>query len=190
MALVSGLWSGLAAPSVRVGPPRGLVVCPAVGKVALVDLVAAKTALPKTEVQAVVEAVIEAVQTTVSSGDKVTLQGFGTFEQRARAARKARNPKTGAEIDVKACKTPGFKAGKAFKDAVNGVAPAPAAAAAAPKAPKAPKPPAAPKAPKAAAPAKPAPAAKPAAAAKPEALPPAAAPKKPPSASSKASPKK
>ena len=44
--------------------------------------------------------------------------GFGTFEVRERAARKARNPQTGEEISIKASKVPAFKAGKALKDAV------------------------------------------------------------------------
>jgi DNA-binding protein HU-beta len=49
----------------------------------------------------------------------VTLTGFGTFAVRKRAARQGRNPQTGATIKIKASKNPGFKAGKALKDAVN-----------------------------------------------------------------------
>jgi DNA-binding protein HU-beta len=45
--------------------------------------------------------------------------GFGTFSVRKRAARAGRNPQTGAAIKIKASKNPGFKAGKALKDAVN-----------------------------------------------------------------------
>ncbi len=45
--------------------------------------------------------------------------GFGTFEVKARAARKGRNPQTGAEIKIPASKNPVFKAGKGLKDAVN-----------------------------------------------------------------------
>jgi len=47
------------------------------------------------------------------------LVGFGTFEVRERAARKGRNPQTGAEIEIAAAKAPAFKAGKDFKEAVN-----------------------------------------------------------------------
>ena len=53
------------------------------------------------------------------NGNKVQLVGFGTFETRARAARKGKNPQTGAEIKIPACKAPAFKAGKALKDIVN-----------------------------------------------------------------------
>ncbi|MBO4836005.1 MAG: HU family DNA-binding protein, partial [Lachnospiraceae bacterium] len=50
---------------------------------------------------------------------KVQLVGFGTFELSKRAARKGRNPQTGEAMKIKASKTPKFKPGKAFKDAVN-----------------------------------------------------------------------
>ena len=55
----------------------------------------------------------------VQDGDQVVLVGFGTFAVKDRAARTGRNPQTGAEIQIKAAKVPGFKAGKALKDAVN-----------------------------------------------------------------------
>lgn len=55
----------------------------------------------------------------VVAGKKVTLAGFGNFQLRDRAARKGRNPQTGEEIDIKASRSPGFTAAKAFKDAAN-----------------------------------------------------------------------
>ena len=54
----------------------------------------------------------------VKKGDKITLVGFGTFSVSKRAARKGRNPQTGETIKIKASKTPKFKAGKTFKDAL------------------------------------------------------------------------
>ena len=54
----------------------------------------------------------------MKKGDKVTLVGFGTFEVRERAGRVGRNPQTGAEIKIGPSKSPAFKAGKAFKDAI------------------------------------------------------------------------
>jgi DNA-binding protein HU-beta len=56
-----------------------------------------------------------------SKGDKVALVGFGSFEVRKRAARIGRNPKTGAELKIKASKVPAFKAGATLKAAVNGL---------------------------------------------------------------------
>jgi DNA-binding protein HU-beta len=55
----------------------------------------------------------------MKSGDTISIVGFGTFQVRERAARTGRNPKTGEAIEIKASKSPAFKAGKALKDAVN-----------------------------------------------------------------------
>ena len=55
----------------------------------------------------------------MKAGDKVALVGFGTFETKTRAAREARNPRTGKTIKIAASKYPAFSAGKAFKDSVN-----------------------------------------------------------------------
>ena len=54
----------------------------------------------------------------LAAGDKIQIAGFGTFEVRERAAKTARNPRTGETIDVPACKVPAFKAGKGLKDKV------------------------------------------------------------------------
>ena len=55
----------------------------------------------------------------IKKGGMVTLVGFGTFYVGKRSARSGRNPRTGAEIRIKAAKVPKFRAGKALKDAVN-----------------------------------------------------------------------
>ncbi|HJR92940.1 MAG TPA: HU family DNA-binding protein [Acidimicrobiia bacterium] len=85
----------------------------------LVEAVAAATDSGKSGAAASVDAVLDAITGALRNGDKVALTGFGTFEVRNRAARTARNPQTGATIQVKASKAPAFKAGKALKDAVN-----------------------------------------------------------------------
>ena len=54
----------------------------------------------------------------MAEGDKVQLIGFGTFEVRERAAREAKNPRTGEKLQIAACKVPAFKAGKALKDSI------------------------------------------------------------------------
>lgn len=84
----------------------------------LVAAIADKAAITKKDADAALSAVIEAITDALKSGDKVQLVGFGTFEVREKAARKGRNPQTGAEIEIAASKSPAFKAGKAFKDAV------------------------------------------------------------------------
>ena len=65
-----------------------------------------------------VAAFIDSVIGALKKGDKVQLIGFGTFEVRKRAARTGRNPQTNKPINIPALKVPAFKAGKAFKDAV------------------------------------------------------------------------
>jgi len=62
---------------------------------------------------------MSAVTSELANGNDVALVGFGTFNVSARAARKGRNPQTGAEIQIAASNAPGFKAGKALKDACN-----------------------------------------------------------------------
>ena len=83
--------------------------------------------------QAALDAVLEEIQRAVSKGDKVSVAGFGVFEKRARAARMARNPRTGEAVKVKKTTVPAFRPGQGFKDLVSGVtkpAPAPKTAAA------------------------------------------------------------
>jgi len=87
-------------------------------KAELIEHVAASADLTKAAAGAAVEAVVSGVTGALSKGDSVSLVGFGTFSVSDRAARTARNPRTGATINVPASKAPKFKAGKALKDAV------------------------------------------------------------------------
>lgn len=88
-------------------------------KMELVAAVAAKVGMTKTDTEKVVNAFIDVVEEAVAGGDKVQLLGFGTFEVTERAERTCRNPQNGEMMTVEACKAPKFKAGKAFKEAVN-----------------------------------------------------------------------
>ena len=65
-----------------------------------------------------VDATIKAIQDAIVAGEKVQIIGFGTFETVERAAREGRNPATGETLYIEASKSPKFKAGKAFKNAV------------------------------------------------------------------------
>ena len=89
-------------------------------KTELVNSVAEATELSKKDASKAVDAVFETIQSALAEGEKVQIIGFGNFEVRERAARKGRNPQTGAEIDIAASKVPAFKPGKALKDAVKG----------------------------------------------------------------------
>jgi DNA-binding protein HU-alpha len=85
----------------------------------LIDSVAEKAELNKAEAKKAIEAVLASVQDALVKGDTVQLVGFGTFKVNHRAARKGRNPKTGAIIDIKASSVPSFVPGKALKSAVD-----------------------------------------------------------------------
>lgn len=85
----------------------------------LIDAVAASAGLSRADATKAVDAVLDNVTSTLSGGGSVSLVGFGTFSVKSRAARMGRNPRTGEAIQIKASKVPGFKAGKALKDAVN-----------------------------------------------------------------------
>ena len=85
----------------------------------LIDVVAGEAGLSKADATRAVEALLGAVTKALKSGDQVSLVGFGTFVAKKRAAREGRNPRTGEMIQIPASVVPGFKAGKALKDAVN-----------------------------------------------------------------------
>ena len=84
----------------------------------LIDSVSAASGLSKADAQKALDATIESVGKALKKGDSVSLVGFGTFSVKERAARTGRNPATGETIEIKASKTPSFKAGKGFKDAI------------------------------------------------------------------------
>lgn len=85
----------------------------------LIDAVAGGAELSRADATRATDAVLDNIIAALGKGDQVVLAGFGTFSVRERAARAGRNPQTGETIQIKASKSPGFKAGKAFKDAVN-----------------------------------------------------------------------
>ena len=83
-----------------------------------VAAVADSAELSKVDAGRAVEAFIDTVTKALKKGDTVTLVGFGTFSVRKRAARQGRNPQTGETIKIKASKSPAFKPGKGFKEAL------------------------------------------------------------------------
>jgi DNA-binding protein HU-beta len=85
----------------------------------LIEAVAGAADLSRADATRAVDGILEAVTRTLAGGGSVSLVGFGTFSVKARAARMGRNPRTGEAIQIKASNVPGFKAGKALKEAVN-----------------------------------------------------------------------
>ncbi|MBQ1249503.1 MAG: HU family DNA-binding protein [Selenomonadales bacterium] len=88
-------------------------------KTELIASVAEKAELTKKDAEKAVNALFTSIEEALVLEDKVQIIGFGTFEVKAREARKGRNPQTGEEITIAASKNPVFKAGKGLKDAVN-----------------------------------------------------------------------
>lgn len=85
----------------------------------LIDAIATQADLSKAAAGRAVDAAVKVIKTSLRKGGSVTLVGFGTFHVSKRAARMGRNPRTGAEIKIRAAKIPKFKPGKALKDALN-----------------------------------------------------------------------
>lgn len=89
-----------------------------VNKSELIEAIAQEADLSKASAAKALDGMISSVTKALKSGDTVTLVGFGTFYVGERAARAGRNPKTGEPLQIKAAKTPKFRAGKALKDAL------------------------------------------------------------------------
>jgi len=89
-----------------------------VNKAELIANVADKSGMTKKVAGDAVEAVFAAISEALAREEKVTIVGFGTFEVRARQARKGVNPSTGEEIMIPATKVPAFKPGKSLREAV------------------------------------------------------------------------
>jgi DNA-binding protein HU-beta len=87
-------------------------------KDALADKVAAVLGGSGAEGRRAVDAVFDAITSSLASGDEVKIAGFGTFRAKMAKAREARNPRTGEVVHVPAARRPRFTAGKALKDAV------------------------------------------------------------------------
>ena len=89
-------------------------------KTDLINQLAERLDGDKKAAQAAVEGFIDLVQREVQKGRNVSISGFGVFEKRARAARTARNPRTGEAVKVKKTTVPAFRPGKYFKDVIAG----------------------------------------------------------------------
>ncbi len=88
-------------------------------KAQLIEKVAEKTGLTKTQSEEFLDATLQIIQKSVAKGDEVKLVGFGTFSRLSRKSRNGRNPKTGAPVVIPGSKVPRFKPGKDFKDLLN-----------------------------------------------------------------------
>ncbi|HKR51902.1 MAG TPA: HU family DNA-binding protein [Pseudonocardiaceae bacterium] len=90
-----------------------------VNKTQLIDALAERLG-DKKIAAAAVAGLVDVVVRAVKGGDKVTITGFGVFEKRSRAARMARNPRTGQSVKVKKTTVPAFRPGTLFREVVSG----------------------------------------------------------------------
>ena len=95
-------------------------------KAELIDVLTEKLGTDRRQATAAVENVVDTIVRAVHKGDSVTITGFGVFEQRRRAARVARNPRTGETVKVKPTSVPAFRPGAQFKAVVSGAQKLPA----------------------------------------------------------------
>jgi DNA-binding protein HU-beta len=89
-------------------------------KAELIDVLTQKLGSDRRQATAAVENVVDTIVRAVHKGESVTITGFGVFEQRRRAARVARNPRTGETVKVKPTSVPAFRPGAQFKAVVSG----------------------------------------------------------------------
>lgn len=101
-------------------------------KAELIEDVSQAAELSRKDSETIVETLFSSIVSSLRSGDKIEIRGFGSFRTRQRKPRIGRNPKTGARVDVPAKKIPYFKPSKELKDLVNSGAAAAAPAAPAP----------------------------------------------------------
>jgi DNA-binding protein HU-beta len=90
-----------------------------VNKTDLIEAIAKGADISKAAATRALDAFIGNVKTTLKKNGSVSIVGFGTFAVSKRAARTGRNPRTGAQIKIKAAKVPKFRPGKALKDHLN-----------------------------------------------------------------------
>jgi DNA-binding protein HU-beta len=87
-------------------------------KVSLAEKVQSVLGGTKTDAERAVDTVFDTITSEIKKGGEVSVAGFGIFASKKRAARTARNPRTGESVQVPAMSVPKFRAAKALKDAV------------------------------------------------------------------------
>lgn len=85
----------------------------------LVDALAARQGITKTQASAIFEDLVELLSESLTKGEKIDIRGFGVFSVRESAARTGRNPQTGEAVQIAAHRKVSFKAGKELRDRVD-----------------------------------------------------------------------
>ena len=88
-------------------------------KVEIINRIADETGLTKVQAEKAVNAILEEIKDGLQRGEPVILRRFGSFQVREKRARMGRNPKTGEEAGIPACRVVRFKSGEYFRESVN-----------------------------------------------------------------------
>ena len=84
-------------------------------KADLVDIIAREVGITKVKAELAVDSIIHALKESLARGDRIELRGFGVFEVKRRAPRKARDPRTGETMDVPERNVVVFRPGRALE---------------------------------------------------------------------------
>lgn len=85
----------------------------------LITAVAQKSEMTKKDTERMLDSFTEVIREALVAGERIQMVNFGCFEVAERPARMGRNPQTGLEVHIPACKVPKFRPGKSLKEAVN-----------------------------------------------------------------------
>ena len=85
----------------------------------LIDAVASRTKLSKTNAEQIVNCIFDSMTETLAAGQNIEIRGFGSFQVKVREAREGRNPKTGESVRIPAKRMPFFKIGKELYERIN-----------------------------------------------------------------------
>lgn len=85
----------------------------------LAAFIADQADMPLADAERAIAAIFAEIGAALARGDSVSLVGFGTFERRQRAARRGKNPQTGASIEIAASNSVGFRPGKLLRELLN-----------------------------------------------------------------------
>ena len=87
----------------------------------IVKTISDETGLNQQQIKAIVQKTFDAIVATLVEEGRIELRNFGVFQVRPRAARKARNPRTGRQVEVPEKFVVTFKPGKIMEQKVNSI---------------------------------------------------------------------
>lgn len=93
----------------------------------IVKTISDETGLNQQQIKQIVQKTFDSIVQTLVEEGRIELRNFGVFQVRPRAARKARNPRTGRQVEVPEKFVVSFKPGKVMEERVNAISDTPLA---------------------------------------------------------------